>query len=106
MSQWHYKNKVNIRLKYCSCVWPGNIAGNFPQYSLKVRHLCFLIPIIIPFNSTNASEKKKTLIDGFIIWGFFLTKVQNLFLNPILHGLFWAGWSRWGGGGMESTTPL
>ena len=26
--------------------------------------------------------------------------------NPILHGLFWAGWSREGGGGMESTTPL
>ena len=27
-------------------------------------------------------------------------------LNPILHGLFWAGSSRGGGGGMESTTPL
>ena len=25
--------------------------------------------------------------------------------NPILHGLFWAGWSR-GEGGMESTTHL
>ena len=37
---------------------------------------------------------------------WFQPSRTTLLFYPILHGLFWAGWSRGGGGGMESTTSL